>query len=78
MAIWYVLWPFGTFLGHLVQFMVIWYIFSHFGMLNQEKSGNPGCSFGRQKLQPKFPSSVLAPNFKALLCSPRLLSAKVF
>jgi hypothetical protein len=23
-------------------FLVIWYIFPHFGMLYQEKSGNPG------------------------------------
>jgi hypothetical protein len=34
-AIWYSLWPFGIFCGHLG-------IFSHFGMLYQEKSGNPG------------------------------------
>jgi hypothetical protein len=27
------LWPFGIFYGHLVYFMVIWYRFSHFGML---------------------------------------------
>jgi hypothetical protein len=53
MAIWYILWPFGIFYGHLVYFMAIWYIlwpfgifygylyiFSRFGMLHQEKSGN--------------------------------------
>jgi hypothetical protein len=33
--IWDILWPFGTFCGHLVYF-------SRFGMLYQEKSGNPG------------------------------------
>jgi hypothetical protein len=33
-AIWYILWPFGTFLVILVYF-------SRFGMLYQEKSGNP-------------------------------------
>jgi hypothetical protein len=32
------LWPFGIF--HHVG-MVIWYIFPSFGMLHQEKSGNP-------------------------------------
>jgi hypothetical protein len=47
----------GIFYGHLVYFtvnlvyfvanwyayfLVIWYIFPHFGMLYQEKSGNPG------------------------------------
>jgi hypothetical protein len=33
-AIWNMLWPFGIF----PQF---WYIFTRFGMLCQEKSGNP-------------------------------------
>jgi hypothetical protein len=33
--------PIGKFLGHLVYFAGIWYIFSRFGMLYQEKSGNP-------------------------------------
>jgi hypothetical protein len=32
--IWYMLWPFGN----LVE---IWYIFSWFGILTKEKSGNP-------------------------------------
>jgi hypothetical protein len=27
--------------GHWVYFVVIWYIFSRFGTLYQEKSGNP-------------------------------------
>jgi hypothetical protein len=35
----------GIFYGHLEYFTVIWYIlwpyFPHFGMLCQEKSGNP-------------------------------------
>jgi hypothetical protein len=31
-------------LGNLVYLMVIWFIFSRFGMLYQEKSGNPGCT----------------------------------
>jgi hypothetical protein len=42
MAIWYILWPFGIFYGHLVYIMAIWYIFPRFGILYQEKSGNPG------------------------------------
>jgi hypothetical protein len=41
-AIWYILRPYGIFCGHLVYFMVIWHIFPRFGMLYQEKSGNPG------------------------------------
>jgi hypothetical protein len=40
------------FYGHLINFTAIWYISPRFGMLYQEKSGNPGmcvciyiCSF---------------------------------
>jgi hypothetical protein len=37
-------WPFGLFYGHLVYFMtiwhILWYVFSRFGMLYQEQSGN--------------------------------------
>jgi hypothetical protein len=33
--------PFGIFCGHLVNFMVIWYVFPRFGMLYNEKSGKP-------------------------------------
>jgi hypothetical protein len=50
-AIWSILQPFGIFCGHLVYIFVIWYIcgifygylvyFSRFGILYQEKSGNP-------------------------------------
>jgi hypothetical protein len=32
----------GTFYGNLVYFIAIWYIFSLFGILYQEKFGNPG------------------------------------
>jgi hypothetical protein len=42
MAIWSILQPFGIFCGNLEHFMIIWYIFPRFGMLHQEKSGNPG------------------------------------
>jgi hypothetical protein len=31
----------GIFCGHMVYLMVIWHIFSCFGMLHQERSGNP-------------------------------------
>jgi hypothetical protein len=33
-AFWYMLWSFAT-------FVVVWFIFPHFGMLYREKSGNP-------------------------------------
>jgi hypothetical protein len=35
-VIWYLLWPFRN-------VVVIWYIFQRFGILREEKSGNPGC-----------------------------------
>jgi hypothetical protein len=41
MAIGSTLRQFGIFCGHLVYFMVIWYIFPRLGILYQEKSGNP-------------------------------------
>jgi hypothetical protein len=39
-AKWYTLCPFGTFGGHLVYLVVIWYVFPV--MLYLEKYGNPG------------------------------------
>jgi hypothetical protein len=45
---WYILWPSGIYYGYFVHFcpfcnlVAIWYIFPRFGMLCQEKSGNPG------------------------------------
>jgi hypothetical protein len=45
---WYMLWPFGIFKTvwcilrpFFVNFVVIWYTFIFFGMLYEEKSGNP-------------------------------------
>jgi hypothetical protein len=42
MTIWSILRPLEIFYGHLVYLGVIWFIFSHFCILDQEKSGNPG------------------------------------
>jgi hypothetical protein len=36
-----ILGPFDIFYGHLVYFVVIWYIFPRVGILHREKSGNP-------------------------------------
>jgi hypothetical protein len=41
MLIWNMLWPFGIFYR---KFVVVWYIFPHFGMLCQDKSGNPAAN----------------------------------
>jgi hypothetical protein len=41
MTIWSILHPFEIFYDHLVYFVVICYIFPRFGILDQEKSGNP-------------------------------------
>jgi hypothetical protein len=45
-----ILWPFGIFCGNLEYFVVIWYIFTRFGILEQEKSGNPVHVFVRALL----------------------------
>jgi hypothetical protein len=50
MAIWDILLPFGTFCVHLVHF-------SGFGILYQEKSGDPGISL----LGAKLPTANLPP-----------------
>jgi hypothetical protein len=44
MTIWSILRPLEIFYGHLVYFVVIWYISPRFGILYQEKSGNPGAN----------------------------------
>jgi hypothetical protein len=45
MTIWSILRPFEIFYGHLVFLVVIWCIFPLFGILYQEKSGNPAISY---------------------------------
>jgi hypothetical protein len=41
MFIWNILRPFGIFYGNVCNVVIIWYIFHHFAVLCQEKSGNP-------------------------------------
>jgi hypothetical protein len=41
MTICSILRPLEIFYGNLVYFVVIWYIFPHVGILDQEMSGNP-------------------------------------
>jgi hypothetical protein len=47
MPIWSILLPLEIFYGQLVYFVVIWYISPCFGMLYQEKSGNPADELSR-------------------------------
>jgi hypothetical protein len=42
MAIWNILWRFGIYYDHLLHFVLILVHFSGFGIMYQEKSGNPG------------------------------------
>jgi hypothetical protein len=42
MGMWNILLTLGEFYDHLVQFVLIWYIFPLFGIMYQEKYGNPG------------------------------------
>jgi hypothetical protein len=46
MTSWSILLLLEKFHGHLVYFVVIWYIFPRFGILYQEKSGNPAGESG--------------------------------
>jgi hypothetical protein len=41
MSIQNILQTFRIFYDHLVHFVFIWYIFSGFGIMNHDKSGNP-------------------------------------
>jgi hypothetical protein len=41
-TIWSILRPLEIVYGHLVCFVVIWYLFPRFGILDQGKSSNPG------------------------------------
>jgi hypothetical protein len=41
MTIWNILWPLGVIYGHLVYFVVTWYILHILVCFDQEKSGNP-------------------------------------
>jgi hypothetical protein len=52
--IWSFLRPLEIFYGHLVYFVVNWYISPRFGILHQEKSGNPG-EEGRSPTPPHPP-----------------------
>jgi hypothetical protein len=49
--------PYDIYYGNLVHLLVVWYIFYRFGMLWQEKYGNP--VLGQSSaLLPSFPSKI--------------------
>jgi hypothetical protein len=59
-----ILWRFGIFYNHWVNFVFIWYIFSGFGIMCQEKSGNPGLKRALQKrLRAKCLMEKMAPSY---------------
>jgi hypothetical protein len=49
MTILNILWRFRIFYDNLVHFVFIWSIFSGFGIMYQEKSGNPGSDITRMQ-----------------------------
>jgi hypothetical protein len=49
MDTWSILQSFVIFYGHLVKYLEIWYIFPRFGILFQEKYGNPDCKQTRSE-----------------------------
>jgi hypothetical protein len=59
MAIWNIFWRFEIFYDHSVHFVFIWYIFSGFGIMYQEKSGNPGSQHAAWKLSEFEMSSTM-------------------
>jgi hypothetical protein len=50
MALWYTFCGFGNFCDRLAYSVVFGYNFPSFGMLHQEKSGNPGAIFKREPM----------------------------
>jgi hypothetical protein len=60
MAIWNILRIHGIFYDHLVDFVLIWYIFSGYGTMYQEKSGNPASVRPSQVRTFRSPATCLA------------------
>jgi hypothetical protein len=74
MDAWSILRPFVIFCGHLVQFVGIWCISPRFGILHQEKSGNPEtmhAKSGRNSLAK--PTSVHSKDHPSFNYRPRCL-----
>jgi hypothetical protein len=63
--------PNGIFYTHLVHFVVMWYIFTRFGMLYREKSGNPR----RKSLQD---DDVIVPMTSSSLFNPLPPTERIF
>jgi hypothetical protein len=67
LVVWNILRSFGVFYGHLENVVVIWYIFPHFGILCQEKSGNPVLN-GRS-VKKMGPESFAPLGFNVSICN---------
>jgi hypothetical protein len=50
MTIWYNFWSFGIIYGRLVLLVAIWHIFPILVCLDQEQSGNPGCTVCQKRM----------------------------
>jgi hypothetical protein len=77
LVLWHILWLLGTYIYASLVFLyvVIWYIFYHFGKLYQEKSGNPG----EKNSVALFASERHSRSFLSTGCnSPRKISASFF
>jgi hypothetical protein len=74
MATWNILQTFGIFCDHLVHFVFIWYIFSGFGIMYQEKSGNPAVEPTNQS---SFEPNVSKPFFFNSFANKKHLSENV-
>jgi hypothetical protein len=60
MANWNILQTFGIFYDHKEHFGYIWYIFSDFGIMYNENSGNPGRGHAKDFLLKEEKNSLFA------------------
>jgi hypothetical protein len=83
-TIWFILRPLKIVYGHLVYLVVIWYIFPRFGILYQEKSGNPDLNPRLKRVQvfvaetEKFGNVATKINFSTLLKQTRFFAQNPF
>jgi hypothetical protein len=59
---------FWIFYDHWVHFVIIWYIFFGFGIMYQEKSGNPGCEARKKHPEAKSKENSCFVRLHFLVC----------